>query len=68
MYSRKMDRYLIKQVKQNVHCRLLIVAYSSAHCRILSTFLFEYFHSKMFKRNKILKPTSQMCTLRMSTN
>ena len=68
MDSRKMDRYLIKQVKQNVDCRLLIVAYSGVHCIILSTFLFEYFHNKLFKRNKILKPTSQMCTLRMSTN
>ena len=68
MDSRKMDRYLIKQVKQNVHCRLLIVACSDVHCIILSTFLFEYFHNKMFKRNKILKPTSQMCTLRKSTS
>ena len=68
MDRRKVDRYLIKQVKQDVRCRLLIVAYSGVHCRILSTFLFEYFHSKMFRRNKILKPTTQMCTLRMSTH
>lgn len=31
---------------------------------ILSTLLFEYFHNKMLKRNKILKPTSWKCILR----
>lgn len=42
--------------------------YTGLHCIILSTFLFEHFHNKMFKRNKILKPTSRMCALRMATS
>lgn len=37
---------------------------SALFIEILSTFLFEYFHNKMFKRNNILKPTSWKYVLR----